>query len=131
MPRPETDLARRLRRDMTGTEWRVWLRLKGKRLAGWKFRRQHPIGPYVVDFCCLSARLVVELDGPEHGNDPAEAYDQRRTAWLECKGYRVLRFPVTSVDEDMDSVIDTIYRQLEEDLPIPRLRRVLPREAGK
>ncbi len=116
---------------MTGTEWRVWLQLKGKRLGGWKFRRQHPIGPYAVDFCCVAARLVVELDGPEHGNDPAEAYDLRRTAWLESEGYRVIRFPVTSVDEDMDSVIDSIYQELGEDLPIPRLRRVLPGEAGK
>jgi len=112
VPSPETDLARRLRREMTGTEWRVWNRLKGKRLGGWKFRRQHPIGPYVADFCCLAARLVVELDGPEHGTDPAEAYDPRRTAWLECEGYRVLRFPVTSVDEDLDSVIDSIYQHL-------------------
>jgi len=116
---------------MTGTEWNVWNRLKGKRLGGWKFRRQHPIGPYVVDFCCLAARLVVELDGPEHGTDAAEAYDVRRTAWLECDGYRVLRFSVTSVDEDLDSVIDSIYEQLGEDRPIPRLRRVLPRAAGK
>ncbi|MGZ6029031.1 MAG: endonuclease domain-containing protein [Myxococcaceae bacterium] len=131
MPRPETELARRLRLEMTGTEWRVWNRLKGKRLDGWKFRRQHPIGPYVVDFCCLAARLVVEVDCPELGNDPAEAYDLRRTAWLACEGYRVLRFPVTSVDDDLDSVIDSIYQELERSLPIPRLRRVLPRGAGK
>jgi very-short-patch-repair endonuclease len=102
---------------MTGTEWRVWLRLKGRQLAGWKFRRQHPIGPYVADFCCLAARLVVELDGPEHGNDPAEAYDQRRTEWLESEGYRVMRLPVSLVDDDLDSVIDSIYRQLGSDAP--------------
>jgi very-short-patch-repair endonuclease len=102
---------------MTGTEWRVWLRLKARQLAGWKFSRQHPIGPYVADFCCVAAGLVVELDGAEHGNDPAEAYDQRRTAWLKSEGYRVLRFPVSSVDDDLDSVIDSIYQQLGSDAP--------------
>ena len=68
----------------------MWNKLRGRQLDGWKFRRQSPIGPYVVDFVCFEARLVVELDGTSH-DDTNVDYDERRQAWLESQGFRVLR----------------------------------------
>jgi very-short-patch-repair endonuclease len=105
---------------MNQTEWRVWDRLRGRKVGGWKFRRQHPIGPYFVDFYCPSARLIVEINGPAHDEDAGWAYDQRRTAWLEAEGYRLIRIPVEDVDEDLDGVVDAILGALlTSDLPIP------------
>jgi very-short-patch-repair endonuclease len=77
---------------MTFTEQRLWTHLRGRKLEGWKFRRQHPIGEYIVDFYCPAARLVVELDGYSHGFDKQIAYDAARQRWLEFQGYTVLRF---------------------------------------
>src|SRR5712692_3856140 len=90
-PRLETILARQLRRDMTGVERRLWAHLCLRQLDGYKFRRQSPIGPYIVDFLCVSERLVVEVDRPTH-DDRLDA-DAFRDAWLRAVGYRVLRFP--------------------------------------
>ncbi len=82
--------ARELRRNQTHSEGRLWGELRGRRLGGWKWRRQSPIGPFVVDFYCPAARLVVELDGPSH--DGEDVRDARRTSYLERRGLRVLRF---------------------------------------
>ena len=106
-------MSRVMRQSMTGTELRIWIRIRGRQLGGWKFRRQHPIGPYFVDFYCPAARLVVEVDGPRH-DEWAAAYDARRQAWLECEGYRVLRIPVSVVDEDVESAVEWIAAALEE-----------------
>jgi very-short-patch-repair endonuclease len=116
-----------MRQSMTGTELRIWIRIRGRQLGGWKFRRQHPIGPYFVDFYCPAARLIVEVDGPSH-DDWAAAYDARRQAWLECEGYQVLRIPVSVIDEDAESAVEWIASVLEEidPLPLRRLRRHLP-----
>jgi very-short-patch-repair endonuclease len=84
------DYARALRRRQTDAERRLWSRLRDRRLLGAKFVRQMPIGPYVVDFCCREARLIVELDGGQHAG--RAAYDAARTALLRRFGYRVLRF---------------------------------------
>ena len=124
-----TTVARHLRRTMRHTEWRVWDRVRGRKLDGWKFRRQHPIGPYFVDLYCPAARLVVEINGPTHYGDAGWAYDERRTACLKAEGYRVLQFSVGDVDQDLDSVIETIYRELlETGVPAPqrRLKRSRP-----
>jgi very-short-patch-repair endonuclease len=94
---------------MTNTEWRVWLELRGKQLEGYRFRWQLPIGDYFADFACLSARLVIEIDGPTHTDES----DARKTAYLESEGFRVIRFPVGDVDESLDEVIDTIYWNLQ------------------
>jgi len=83
---PLRDRARRLRRDQTETEQKLWLRLRARQLCGAKFRRQHPIGHFIADFCCVEHGLVVELDGGQHAVH-AEA-DQRRSAFLERRGYR-------------------------------------------
>jgi len=110
MHSPQTDRARYLRNNMTETERRVWSRLRNRQVGGCKFRRQVPVGPYFVDFLCISARLAIEVDGPLHEDDA----DQRKTEWLQKAGYRVLRVPVVDVDESLDDVIHGIYLELSE-----------------
>jgi very-short-patch-repair endonuclease len=102
--------AQQLRREMSGTEWRLWYRLRSRQLLGHKFRRQVPIGPYVADFACLEARLVVEVDGEHHGDQLV--YDARRDHWLSELGFRLLRFWVVEVDENLEGVIETIVEAL-------------------
>ncbi|HEY1456320.1 MAG TPA: endonuclease domain-containing protein, partial [Candidatus Dormibacteraeota bacterium] len=94
---------------MTGAEGKVWARLRGRQLAGYKFRRQVPLGPYFADFVCLRARLVVEVDGAGHED---EAADQRKTRYLERQGFQVLRIPVQELDESLDDVIGGIFSRL-------------------
>src|SRR4051794_36758463 len=83
--------AREMRSQMTEAERKLWARLRGKQMAGLRFRRQETIGAYIVDFYCSAAQLVVELDGSQHGKDEAVVYDAARTRWLAAAGYRVLR----------------------------------------
>jgi very-short-patch-repair endonuclease len=110
MHSPETYRARYLRNNMSETERRVWSRLRNRQVGEYKFRRQAPVGPYFVDFLCVSARLAVEVDGPFH----EEESDDRKTRWLQDKGYRVMRFPVSHIDESIDDVIHAIYLELSE-----------------
>ena len=109
-----TKTSRRLRTSISGTELRIWIRLRGRKLDGWKFRRQEPIGPYFVDFYCPAARLIVEVNGPIHDLDSTWAYDQRRQAWLEAEGYRVLRIPYHWIDGSIEVATDTIRVALSE-----------------
>jgi very-short-patch-repair endonuclease len=112
MHSPETERARELRNNMTNTERFMWSRLRNRKVAGFKFRPQVPIGPYFADFACLSARLVVEVDGGDaHGGES----DRRKTTYLETHGYRVLRVPVQEIDETMDDVMHGIYLALARD----------------
>ena len=90
MKRQHRDRARGLRQSMTDAEHTLWYRLRNRQLQGCKFRRQHDIGPYIADFVCTEAMLVVELDGGQHAEQVL--YDARRTAFLQAQGYRVLRF---------------------------------------
>lgn len=83
------EFARKLRRNGTDAERALWFHLRDRRLGGLKFRRQHPIGPYTVDFACVEARLIVELDGGQHLE--ACSRDAVRTAFLEAQGWRVIR----------------------------------------
>ena len=99
----KTDLAQRLRKSMTEAEKRLWSRLRRGEL-GVRFRRQQPIGPYVVDFYCAAARLVVEVDGGQH-NELRKAHDSRRDSWLRDEGYTVLRFWNTDVLANTDGVL--------------------------
>ena len=108
-----TRLSRALRNNMTGTEPLLWARLRGRKLEGWKFRRQHPIGEYIVDFACPSARLVVELNGYSHGFEEQVAYDENRQRYLEAQGYKVLTFSGSPQEPVfMESVVETIYQAL-------------------
>src|SRR5438046_1160026 len=104
MPSPETDRARYLRSNMSGTERRVWYRLRGRRRAGHKFRRQLAVGPYFIDFICLKARLAVEIDGAGHEDES----DERKTAYLEAQGFRVIRIPASWTDQGLNEIMETI-----------------------
>jgi len=99
-----------MRRESTDAERRMWYALRDRRLAGWKFRRQVPIGPYIVDFLCFEAGLVVEVDGGQHLNN---AGDERRTRYLEARGLRVVRFWNHQVLLEFEGVLDAIFRTLE------------------
>ena len=104
---------------MTETERRLWSRLKNRQLDNYKFRRQFPVGPYFVDFLCIPARLAIEVDGPLHEDD----CDQRKTERLQREGYRVMRVPVSAVDESLDDVVRGIYLELTQpSLPTSPLR---------
>lgn len=102
--------ARMLRTQMTDVERLLWMRLRGEQL-GVKFRRQHPCFNYILDFVCLDLKLVVELDGSQHGE--AQAYDEHRTRRLHDAGYQVLRFWNNQVIEEMENVLEEIYRHVE------------------
>ena len=109
-----TARARGLRRLQTPEEALLWSQLRAKRLLGFKFRRQHPIEYYVVDFVCLAAKLIIELDGGHHFDEIGRPYDAARTARLEELGYRILRFPNRLVREDVRAVARSIGRALVE-----------------
>mgnify|MGYP001809758040 CR=1 FL=1 len=93
-----------MRQDPTFAERVMWDRLRNRKLAGLKFRRQVPIGPFIADFLCKEASLIVEFDGPNHDT----AYDQRRDDWLGAQGYRVLRFPNNDVGNRLGWVLERI-----------------------
>ncbi|HWW11220.1 MAG TPA: endonuclease domain-containing protein [Brevundimonas sp.] len=88
----------------------MWTRLRGRRLAGLRFRRQHPIGPYILDFYCDELRLAVEVDGQSHAPPDRIAHDQRRTAWLSTQDIRVVRLAARRVLDDMEGALDFIRR---------------------
>jgi very-short-patch-repair endonuclease/succinate dehydrogenase flavin-adding protein (antitoxin of CptAB toxin-antitoxin module) len=106
-----------LRASMTDAEARLWFLLRDRRLQGFKFRRQMPIGPYVADFVCLQTRLIVELDGGQHA-DQAEK-DRRRDEWLRKHGFRVLRFWNNDVLANAEGVLQAIMEQCEKPTPHP------------
>jgi very-short-patch-repair endonuclease len=111
MPAPSLrDRARRLRRDQTDAERQLWRYVRGRQLNGAKFRRQHSISPFIVDFCCPERWLVIELDGGQHVESAAA--DQRRTAFLEAQGYRVLRLWNHEVLTNMEGVWERIAAAL-------------------
>jgi len=106
----DSSLARRraLRRASTEAEAALWAQLRARRLAGFKFRRQHPCGPYILDFYCPARRLAVELDGGQHFDPLALRYDQRRTAFLHRRGIQVIRFPNDLVFREPLNILDAI-----------------------
>ncbi len=102
-----------LRHNLTETEDRLWRVLKTHRLNNIHFRRQHAIGPYIVDFCAPQKKLIIELDGSQHLD--MEEYDAERTTFLEKKGYRVLRFWNSDVMHNLDKVLSVIIQTLESE----------------
>jgi very-short-patch-repair endonuclease len=103
---------------MTPAERRLWWHLDRVPVPGTHFRRQAPLGPYIVDFVCHSAKLVIEVDGAQHGFKRNAAADLIRTQWLEAQGYRVLRFWNDEVLRQVDGVLDTIYAALYSSLSL-------------
>ena len=102
--------ARTLRSHLTDAEQVLWRHLRMRQLNGCKFRRQRPIGPYIVDFVCLEKKLIVELDGGQHTEQ--HRYDKSRDHWLNFQGYEVLRFWNDEVLTKIDDVKEAIYRAL-------------------
>ena len=112
-----TQFARALRHNQTDTERELWQLLRRRELAGFKFRRQVPLGEYVADFVCLSERLIVELDGGQHlGRADHDAW---QTAWLESQNFRVVRFWNNDVFEQREAVLQTILSSLVTPHPNP------------
>jgi len=104
--------ARQLRRAQTEPEARLWSRLRAHRLEGVGFRRQHAIGPFIVDFCAPRQKLVIELDGSQHLD--RENYDASRTRYLDERGYRVVRFFNDQVMNHLESVLEVIRQALDQ-----------------
>jgi len=104
--------ARLLRKHLTPAEQALWSRLRDRQLAGIKFRRQHPLGPFVADFYCAESRLVVELDGGVH--DQMQERDANRTVEFEQRGYRVIRFSNARVLHEIEQVLEEIRVACEE-----------------
>jgi len=100
-----------LRREQTPAEQKLWARLRGKQLLGFKSRRQHPIGRFIVDFCCARSKLVIEIDGDSHAVQVE--YDDSRTAHLEEIGYTVVRFTNEQVHRHLDAVLTEIVQILD------------------
>lgn len=122
-PKGERDrvrgFARQMRHEPSDAEARLWRALRDRRLAGFKFRRQHPLAGYVLDFYCPTVRLAVELDGGQHGEDAQRSYDAARSETLEKLGIRVLRFWNDVVLRQPEDVLEQIDQTLR-DSPSPR-----------
>ncbi len=101
---------------MTDAERRMWFLVRSHQIQGYNFRRQVPIGPYIVDFACLSLKLIIELDGGQHADRAAQ--DEQRSEYLRAQGFRVLRFWNNDVLGNTDGVLEMIKRAVE-DLPSP------------
>ncbi len=114
---PNTDRARTLRHNQTDAERKLWHYLRNRGLGGYKFRRQHPIGPYITDFCCTEQHLIVEIDGSQHTTQREK--DAKRTQYLENQGYRVKRFWADEAVRETESVVETILYELKKPSPPP------------
>lgn len=118
------NFTKHLRQHMTDAEQRLWTHLRAHRLDGQKFRRQQPLGPYIVDFVHLGARLIVEADGGQHGDSP---HDQTRDTWLRSQGFTVLRFWNDDILLRTDAVLTSIWNALNTDpsplAPLPQGER--------
>ena len=110
-------LQRALRNNMSDAEQALWHLLRGRQISSLKFRRQHPFGNYILDFVCLENRLVIEVDGGQHGQQAG--YDENRTQKLQAAGFRVLRFWDNEVLKEMESVKDKIWLVVQELQPHP------------
>ena len=108
LPTITLENSRRLRNGMTDAERKLWQHLRGSQLDGLKFRRQHPIPPYIADFCCIERKLIVELDGSQHN----EHKDAARTRFLESKGWKVVRFWDNEALLQTEAVVEAIWNAL-------------------
>ena len=106
------DIRQKNRNEMPRAEYILWNQLRGKKLNGYKFRRQYSVGQYVVDFYCPRVKLAIEIDGDSHFNVKAAQKDEIRSAFIDTKGIRLLRFTNLEIYNDLDSVIDRINKYL-------------------
>lgn len=109
--------SKQLRKQMTPEELRLWYLLRGRRFFGYKFRRQMPIGAYIVDFACFKVKLIIELDGGQHQDE--EDYDQLRTAYLKTNGWEVVRFWNNEFRVNEEEVLNIILQRLQCLMPSP------------
>ena len=113
--------ARALRKQMTDAERHLWRHLRNRELGGWKFRRQYPVGPFIVDFICVEKNVVIEVDGGQHAEN--KELDLQRSAYLNRMGYRVLRFWNNEVLQETEAVLSSIFANLsdaDKNSPSPR-----------
>jgi very-short-patch-repair endonuclease len=108
--------ARNLRKNDTEAERRLWEAIRNRRLAGFKFVRQLPVGPYVADFACRERKLIVEVDGTTHGSETELRYDEKRTSFLQAEGFCVMRCWNDDVFTNLEGVLDSILLRLTEQL---------------
>jgi very-short-patch-repair endonuclease len=106
-----SERARELRKRLTPQEVKLWVTLRGLKSAGFHFRRQTPIGPFIADFACFRYHLIVEADGGQHGMIPHLSKDMRRDDFLKLQGFRVLRFWNSDIDHHLDGVLETIVAE--------------------
>jgi very-short-patch-repair endonuclease len=131
----KTSFARQLRLNSTDVEARLWSKLRRAQIDGHSFRRQHPAGPYVLDFYCAELRLAIELDGGQHNEIPQQTRDARRNEWLRGQGVTVLRFWNSDVTSNLSGVLETIKATADrlsraELTPTRRWRADLPLSGG-
>lgn len=106
-PKDSFSKARNLRKDGTESESKLWFFLKNKKLDGYKFRRQHPLGLFIVDFYCHQLGLIIEVDGPYHNNEDQKIKDANRTKWLESNNMKLLRFTNNEIRIGIKKVLVT------------------------
>ncbi|MBI1934405.1 endonuclease domain-containing protein [Candidatus Peregrinibacteria bacterium] len=109
---PKTQFARGLRKDLTPGEKILWRKLRAKRFQGFKFRRQVPVGPYIIDFLCAERKLIIEIDGDSHYEPGAQERDAKREGYLRAQGFDILRFGNTQTVQELNMVIEKIGRVL-------------------
>ena len=120
-------LSKQLRRRMTNAEVILWSRLRRDRLFGHRFRRQHPVGPYIADFACVPARLIIEIDGVTHSSAVERRHDRKRDRYMQSRGWRILRVWNDDVYKNLNSVLDEIARLV----PPPPPSAAPPPQAGE
>lgn len=110
-PRIRT-FAKQMRRSMTEAETILWSKLRGRQRNGWQFRRQHPVGHFILDFACVKAHLAIEVDGATHSEDAELRHDKQRSAYLQSKGWDMLRVQNADVYDELDGVLTLIDERL-------------------
>ena len=118
-PPKQTAIARVLRKRDTWAEKLLWRYLRDRRLSAYKFRRQHPFGPYILDFFCVETFVNIELDGSQHGHPAHKALDSKRDAWLEKRGVKVLRFWNSRMRREKETIITSIWEASQNRKPHP------------
>ena len=106
-------LARKLRKNQTSQERIIWNLLRNQQFQGLKFRRQYPVGDYIVDFICKEIKLIIEIDGGQHNSEEGIEYDLKRTEYLETKGYKVIRFWNNEIDNNLEGVYQSLMDMIK------------------